>query len=726
MSILKNYKNAIVVTYVDIFVDKHVVFLYSVYNGIYKIRGGNIMWSKSLTKLAILVFLAVAVSSCNSSRKILDEVATGNNNNQSTGNNDNGINNNNTPIDEEPVEASIASPTIEELELSLQSINDCMAAGTAASEALGTMRDMLTRIRELCMNAPYYPEARADLQAEIDALKSESVYVLSLSSVGETELFTGNSASLTYSIMGQSFQCINTQTINFSDVITTMGDGNSFSVATDPDAGTCVTATDVLIPRFNDAATYAGVATTIDGQMNLVSIVKDIVSAQAGTALCQNVRQIVSSSVSEVASTLQRMRELAQQAAMGIFSPEELLALDTEFQKRYESLANMAGVISTIKDSRSDDLHTLVSGESYYKDECFMGSIFDLTATGLLINGLSLTTVENATAANDQMLLGIAALSEPQIHLAVIDYAVSGETLPVGMEVYNILSSQRSNAVQKTASAFQDLLSMSQTEQGYVQGIQEAFSRMHEIAVQASNGILTPQDRANIDTEFRGLLASIRDIELTTKFNGRKLFNPTDGGYLITMKPGAETFTYNSNAYNFALATEGLESLDLTTEAGAAAAVTVLNARIAIMNDELVKQADQATVLETMSQAVGNTCWLSVDQWAQLGISDTPCNITVTSAPSYTDMSFDDSLIKHLLPEIDRVALTYSEDFTTTALGIANLDMLNLAGIVNVVNKISPTLSPAYLYMVEGMTAYEKCSYGYFAPGEGWEICAGL
>lgn len=75
----------------------------------------------------------------------------------------------------------------------------------------------------------------------------------------------------------------------------------------------------------------------------------------------------------------------------------------------------------------------------------------------------------------------------------------------------------------------QDGVSMLQTAEGGASQIQTIVQRMRELAIQASNGALTDDDRALIDKEFQQLLFEVDRTAKTTKFNGLNLLTGAPG-----------------------------------------------------------------------------------------------------------------------------------------------------------------------------------------------------
>jgi len=70
-----------------------------------------------------------------------------------------------------------------------------------------------------------------------------------------------------------------------------------------------------------------------------------------------------------------------------------------------------------------------------------------------------------------------------------------------------------------------DGISMVQTADGGAEQLHEILTRMRELAVQSSNGDLSTNDRANLDTEYQASLSEIDRISTSTQFNGISLLS---------------------------------------------------------------------------------------------------------------------------------------------------------------------------------------------------------
>ena len=70
-----------------------------------------------------------------------------------------------------------------------------------------------------------------------------------------------------------------------------------------------------------------------------------------------------------------------------------------------------------------------------------------------------------------------------------------------------------------------DAISMIQTAEGATVEIANMLQRMRELAVQASSGTYTTEDKANIELEFQALLVGIDNIADTTQWNGMNILD---------------------------------------------------------------------------------------------------------------------------------------------------------------------------------------------------------
>lgn len=83
----------------------------------------------------------------------------------------------------------------------------------------------------------------------------------------------------------------------------------------------------------------------------------------------------------------------------------------------------------------------------------------------------------------------------------------------------------------------QDAISLIQTAEGALNETHSILQRMRQLAVQAANDTLTPDDREQIQKEINQLIEELDRIGNTTEFNTKKLLNG-QAGYAVTPQNG--------------------------------------------------------------------------------------------------------------------------------------------------------------------------------------------
>lgn len=138
-------------------------------------------------------------------------------------------------------------------------------------------------------------------------------------------------------------------------------------------------------------------------------------------------------------------------------------------------------------------------------------------------------------------------------------------------------------AAQKNAN---DAISLVQTAEGALTEVHSMLNRMVELSIQSANGTYDDAvDRANIQKEIRDLNAEIDRISQATNFNG---INLLDGSYGAGTTSGTLQIGDTSDSFNQLKVTIsatnttslGINSIDLSTQTGASAAVTRIKAAI--------------------------------------------------------------------------------------------------------------------------------------------------
>jgi flagellin len=129
----------------------------------------------------------------------------------------------------------------------------------------------------------------------------------------------------------------------------------------------------------------------------------------------------------------------------------------------------------------------------------------------------------------------------------------------------------------------QDGVSMVQVADGALGNVGDMLQRVRDLAVQASNGTLTDQQRGNLDTEVQQVLTEIGKTGTDTEFNGLKILagSVATAASAVTLQVGANA----SQNIAFVIATVsasdlGISGIAVSTAASASAAIASLDAAI--------------------------------------------------------------------------------------------------------------------------------------------------
>ena len=134
----------------------------------------------------------------------------------------------------------------------------------------------------------------------------------------------------------------------------------------------------------------------------------------------------------------------------------------------------------------------------------------------------------------------------------------------------------------------QDGVSVVQTAEGALSEVTDIVSRMREMSVQASSGVLQATERAYLQTEFTTLQAEIDRISDTTNFNGLQLSDGANAtvsvqvGVNNTANDRVDITLVDSNTAALAIDTA---TVDLSSAANAQAAITALDTAMDSINN---------------------------------------------------------------------------------------------------------------------------------------------
>lgn len=124
----------------------------------------------------------------------------------------------------------------------------------------------------------------------------------------------------------------------------------------------------------------------------------------------------------------------------------------------------------------------------------------------------------------------------------------------------------------KEVENLQSGISASQTADGALEAQSDAVQRIRELAVQASNGTLTDEQRSAINEEAQQLLQQVDATANGTEYNGQNLLDGSQSSVSLGTESGNQLSLNESTTTAL-----GINGVDLSTQAGAQSALSDLD-----------------------------------------------------------------------------------------------------------------------------------------------------
>lgn len=149
-----------------------------------------------------------------------------------------------------------------------------------------------------------------------------------------------------------------------------------------------------------------------------------------------------------------------------------------------------------------------------------------------------------------------------------------------------------------------DGVSLVQVADGALGGVNDMLQRIRDLAVQASNGTLTDQQRGNLDQEVQSVVSELARVATDTEFNGIKILSGSvaTAASAVTLQVGANS----SQVIAFTIATMtasdlGISGIAVSTAASATAAIPSLDAAIRSVNSQ---RASMGAIQNRLEQTI--------------------------------------------------------------------------------------------------------------------------
>lgn len=128
----------------------------------------------------------------------------------------------------------------------------------------------------------------------------------------------------------------------------------------------------------------------------------------------------------------------------------------------------------------------------------------------------------------------------------------------------------------------QDAISMLQTSEAALQVVDNLLVRMKELAEQAATGSYSNTQRSMMNAEFGQMRDEVDRIAASTSFNGTTLLNSASGTLTVHVGTGnTANDKITVSMVNTSSTGLGINSLNISTQTGAASALTTLGTAIA-------------------------------------------------------------------------------------------------------------------------------------------------
>jgi len=147
---------------------------------------------------------------------------------------------------------------------------------------------------------------------------------------------------------------------------------------------------------------------------------------------------------------------------------------------------------------------------------------------------------------------------------------------PAGLAIVTKMKSQSRGAAIGNRN-IQSARSLLQTADGAAGQLSSIAQKMKDLALQADNGTLSTADRTSLNDQMTDLKSEYDRIVTNTKFNGNNIMNSATS---INVNTGNGSFSIQTKNATSGGGTVDLESLDITTQAGAQAAITKIDTAV--------------------------------------------------------------------------------------------------------------------------------------------------
>lgn len=151
-----------------------------------------------------------------------------------------------------------------------------------------------------------------------------------------------------------------------------------------------------------------------------------------------------------------------------------------------------------------------------------------------------------------------------------------------GLQITDRFTSQIQGLNQSVRNA-NDAISLVQTTEGALAESITSLQRIRQLSIQAQNGINSSADKTALQQEVTALISELSRIATDTQFAGVNVLNGTFSSAFQVGANAGQQISVNlssTNGSSFGASGLGVSTVDITTEAGASAALTAIDTAI--------------------------------------------------------------------------------------------------------------------------------------------------
>ncbi|HEX8603598.1 MAG TPA: flagellin [Pseudoduganella sp.] len=174
---------------------------------------------------------------------------------------------------------------------------------------------------------------------------------------------------------------------------------------------------------------------------------------------------------------------------------------------------------------------------------------------------------------------------------------------PAGLAIAQRMTAQL-RGLGQAGRNLNDGISLAQTAEGAIGELGNNYQRIRELAVQAANDTNNANDRQAIQLEANALITENRRIVAETRFNGTALLDGSFAGAIQASDRAGDTIDLAIGA----MVTREDADIDMSSHAGATAALTYLDKKLDFLN---MQRASLGAMQNRLGYAYGNTMMAS-------------------------------------------------------------------------------------------------------------------